>query len=104
MTILSDYDGRSVRLTDERWRHIEEYPEMIGWRRAVAERLLEPEAVIQSASDPLARLSYRFYHRTMMGGKHLCVVVKVRQDDAFVVTAYLTDRVKKGNVLWLRRV
>jgi hypothetical protein len=36
----------------------------------------------------------------MVGGKHLCVVVKVRQDDAFVVTAYLTDRVKKGTVLW----
>ena len=100
MTILSDYEGRSIRLTDERWRHIEEHPEMMGLRRAVAETLSEPEAVVQSASDPLARLYYRFYHRTMVGGTHLCVVVKVRQNDAFVVTAYLTDRVKKGNVLW----
>jgi len=100
MTILSDYEGRSIRLTDERWRHIEEHPEMMGLRRAIAETLHEPEAVIQSASDPLARLYYRFYHRTMVGGKHLCVVVKVRQDDAFVVTAYLTDRVKKGTVIW----
>ncbi len=73
---------------------------MIGSRSAVAETLREPEAVIQSTSDPLARLYYRFYHRTMVGGKHLCVVVKVRQDDAFVVTAYLTDRAKKGIVLW----
>jgi hypothetical protein len=36
----------------------------------------------------------------MVGGKYLCVVVKVREVDAFVVTAYLTDRVKKGNLLW----
>jgi len=100
MVVLTDYEGRSVRLTDERWRHIEEHPEMVGLRRAVAETLREPEAVIQSATDPSARLYYRFYHRTMVGGKHLCVVVKVRQEDAFVVTAYLTDRVKKGTLLW----
>jgi hypothetical protein len=87
MLVLSDYEGRAVRLTDERWRHIEEHPEMAGTREAVAETLREPEVVIQSASDPLARLYYRFYHRTIVGGKHLCVVVKVRQDDAFVVTA-----------------
>jgi len=73
---------------------------MAGTQTAVAETLREPEVVIQSASDPFARLYYRFYHRTIVGGKHLCVVVKVRQNDAFVVTAYLTDRVKKGTVLW----
>jgi hypothetical protein len=100
MLVLTDYEGRSVRLTDERWRHIEEHPEMVGLGEAVAETLREPEVVIASPSDPLARLYYRFYHRTMVGGKHLCVVVKVREDDAFVETAYLTDRLKKGTVLW----
>ena len=100
MLVLTDYEGRTVRLTDERWRHAEEHPEMVGLRGAVAETIREPESVIQSASDPTARLYYRFYHRTMVGGKHLCVVVKVRQDDAFVVTAYLTNRAKKGTILW----
>jgi hypothetical protein len=87
MLLLTDYEGRVVRLTDERWRHIEEHPEMVGLRGTRAETLREPEAVIQSASDPLARLYYRFYHRTMVGGKHLCVIVKVREEDTFVVTA-----------------
>jgi hypothetical protein len=100
MVVLTDYEGRSVRLTEERWGHVEEHPEMVGLREAVAETLRKPEAVIESASDPLARLYYRFYHRTMVGGKHLCVVVKILSDDAFVVTAYLTDRVKKGTFLW----
>ena len=100
MVILTDYEGRSIRLTDERWRHIEEHPEMVGLRGAVAETLRKPEAVVQSRSDPSARLYYRFYHRTMVGGKYLCVVVKVRREDAFVVTAYLTDRLKRGTVLW----
>ena len=36
-----------------------------------------------------------------MGEKLLCVVVKVlREDDAFVLTAYLTDRLKRGEVIW----
>jgi len=73
---------------------------MVGLGEAVAETLREPDVVIASPSDPLARLYYHFYHRTMVGGKHLCVVVKVRQDDAFVVTAYLTDHVKKGTLVW----
>ena len=73
---------------------------MVGLGEAVAETLREPDVVIASPSDPLAKLYYHFYRRTTVGGKHLCVVVKVRQDDAFVVTAYLTDRVKKGTVLW----
>jgi hypothetical protein len=34
---------------------------------------------------------------------HLCVVVKILIDDAFVVTAYLTDRVKKGTLLWPKK-
>ena len=63
-------------------------------------KLLQPERVVQSFSDPQARLYYRFYFRTMMGGKYLCVVVKTLEADAFVLTAYLTDRIKKGVPLW----
>ncbi len=36
----------------------------------------------------------------MVGGKFMCVVVKTVEDDAFVLTANLTDRVKKGVLLW----
>jgi len=104
MVVLTDYEGRSVRLTDERWAHVEEHPEMAGMREALAETLRNPEAVMESPGDSLVRLYYRFYHRTMVGGKHLCVVVKILTDDAFVVTAYLTDRVKRGTLLWPREL
>jgi hypothetical protein len=76
---------------------------MAGMRRAVEETLEGPEVVVQSFIDPEARLYYRFYHRTVVGGKYLCTVVKLRGDDAFVVTAYLTDRVKRGTVIWQRK-
>jgi hypothetical protein len=45
-------------------------------------------------------LYYRYYLRTVVGGKYLCVVVKVLEADAFVLTAYLTDRIKRGVTLW----
>jgi hypothetical protein len=51
-------------------------------------------------SDPGVRLYYRLYSRTPVGSKYLVVVVKLSGDDAFVVTAYLTDQIKKGDVLW----
>jgi hypothetical protein len=30
----------------------------------------------------------------------MCIVVKFRNTDAFVVTAYFTDNIKKGDVIW----
>jgi len=45
-------------------------------------------------------LFYAFYSETIVGGKWLCVVVKYLLSDAFVVTAYLTDKPKSGATLW----
>ena len=56
--------------------------------------------MIQSITDEAARLYYRFYSGTPMGDKFVCVVVKVRPGDAFILTAYLTDKPKKGTILW----
>ena len=76
--------------------NILEHPEMAGLEESIARTLAEPEQVVQSFSDTQARLYYRFYCATMVGDKYLCVVVKVTTADAFVLTAYLTDRIKRG--------
>lgn len=67
---------------------------------AIEETLLHPERVVQSASDVQARLYYRLYFRTIVGSKLLCVIVKTLDQDAFVLTAYLTDRIKQGVPIW----
>jgi hypothetical protein len=100
MKILHDFQGLAIRLTAERRAHILEHPEMASMEAAIGETLLEPERVVQSFSDSRARLYYRFYFRTMVGSKYLCVVVKTLGDDAFVLTAYLTDRIKQGVPVW----
>lgn len=100
MKILHDYRGLAIRLTDERLAHIHEHPEMLRLDTAIEETLAHPQFVVQSASDEQASLYYRFYVGTMVGDKYLCVVVKVLPGDAFVLTAYLTDKVKEGERLW----
>ena len=100
MKILHDHQGLAIRLTDERLAHILEHPEMVGLQAVLEETLARPEQVVESLSDPQACLYYRYYVGTRVGDKYLCVVVKVDHDDAFVLTAYLTDTIKKGRQLW----
>jgi hypothetical protein len=95
-----DYQGRIVRLTQERLAHIVEHEEMRGMESALAETLRHPTFVIGSRTDPSAEMAYRFYTRTTVGDKWLCVVVKYEVNDAFVLTAYLTDKPKKGEQIW----
>jgi len=98
--VIRDHRGLPIRLTNERLAHILEHPEMAQFEEAITETLTTPEQVVRSLTDPRARLYYRYYAATPVSGKHLCVVVKNLDEDAFVVTAYLTDRVKRGVQLW----
>ena len=95
-----DYQGEKVRLTDERLNHILEHPEMVNMESAIEETLSMPELVIRSRTDELTNLNYRYYYRTKVGDKWLCVVVKYGIEDSFILTAYLTDKPKKGVQLW----
>ncbi len=100
MKTLRDCFGHQVRLTDERLAHILEHPEMKEMGAEIERVLREPQLVRRSRSDPAARLFYEFYTQTIVGGKWLCVVVKYVENDAFVVTACLTDKPKAGEDLW----
>ena len=100
MRVFRDYQGRAVRFTDERHRHILDHPEMAAVDAEIEHALAGPDSVVESVSDPETRLYYRYLASTLVGAKQLCVVVKVQSADAFVITAYLTDKVKKGRVLW----
>ena len=59
-----------------------------------------PERVISSAADPDAWLYYRSYRSTPVGDKYVCVVVKSPNGGGFVLTGYLTDKIKKGVQVW----
>ncbi len=98
--LLRDYEGCEVRLTEERQEHILSHPEMAEMLSAIEETLQAPAVVRRSRTDAAVRLLYRWYTGTLVGDKWLCVVVKYLPDDAFLLTAYMTDKPKQGEQLW----
>ena len=98
--IITDYQGRPIRLTEERWAHILDHPEMINQRERLIETLTQPDLVIATVKDDKVHVYHRLYETTPVTHKFMVVAVKMEMDDAFVLTAYFTSRVKKGRTVW----
>ena len=104
MRWFKDINNREIRLTNERQEHFEtEHPEMSGQIGKMRDTLLNPDWIVRSLTDPEVELFYRLYDATPVTQKYLCVVVKVLFDDLFIITAYFTDAVKGGEILWEKR-
>jgi hypothetical protein len=101
MLHLQDIRSRAIRLTDERLQHLEtDHPEMAGQIARIAETLAAPDRIVRSRTDATVELFYKWYTSTPVTAKFLCVVVKAIPDDPFMITAYHTDAIKRGEVLW----
>jgi len=104
MKRFRDIHNRQIRLTDERQEHIEtDHPEMFGQVNKIQEVLSDPDIIVRSKTDPDVELFYRHYDITPVTEKYLCVVVKILVKDVFIITAYFTDTIKRGEVLWERK-
>jgi len=102
MEVFRDREGRVIRLTNERLQHIRRRPVMIGQESKIEETVVSPDIVIESRHDPSVRLYHKLYGRTPVSRKYMLVAVKVLGDDAFVITAFFTDRPKQGITTWAR--
>lgn len=99
-TILTDHEGREIRLTAERQAHILEHPEMADQFERIAETVNHPETVIATNADQTVHVYHRYYETTPVTSKFLQVAVKLLEDDAFILTAFFSRREKKGKVVW----
>ncbi len=96
-----DWESRTIRFTRERREHIRStHPEMKNQTEKIRQTLQEPETVVKSRADSEIELVYRNYEKTPVTEKYLCVVVKTGTGDEFIVTAYFTDSIKEGEVVW----
>jgi hypothetical protein len=90
--------GIPVRLTDERWAHItEEHCELAGLRSEVLETVFHPERILAGGDGELMAI------REVEPGKHLVVVYREQNDDGFIITGFLTRRIRslaKRRQLW----
>lgn len=103
MESFRDVRHRTIRLTEERQRHLQAtHPEMADAVSHIAETLANPDRIVRSVTDETVELFYRHYPSTPVTGKLLCVVAKAATDDGFVITACYTDMIKRGESLWQR--
>lgn len=76
---------------------------MTGQIDRLAETLASPDKVIRSRTDATVEMFYKHYQSTPVTSKLLCTVVKVLPDDHSIITAYYTDAMKRGEVLWEKK-
>ena len=104
--LLTDYFGRTIRLTAERQAHILEHPELAEQHDRIAETLADPDSIIETKADSTVHIYHKLYPKTPVTRKYLLVAVKMIDDvagnsvDAFVLTAFFSSRQKKGDIRW----
>jgi hypothetical protein len=93
--------GVPIRLTDERWAHIaEEHAELAGLRQEVLAAVDDPERIY------LGRNGERLAVRELEPGKHLVADYRELEHDGFIITTFLTRRIRtlaQRDILWTSR-
>jgi hypothetical protein len=93
--------GFRVRVTHSYWKLIAtvKHPVMAGHESEVRNTLQNPDEIRRSRNDPTV---YLFYTPESFG-RWVCAVAKNQESDSgFLITAYPTDAIKEGELLWRR--
>ena len=91
--------GKRIRTTQEYWRKVvgTKHPRMCGREQDVRQAIEEPDEIRRSKTDPEVYLYYR-----KSDSLYTCAVVKHLNGEGFLITTYVTDVVKIGEVIWTR--
>jgi len=92
--------GKVVSLDVNRWKHVLSHPEMKNQRYRIKESLVNPDEIRESERSPQIWLFYKLYAKTPVTQKFMLVVVQVKDGEGFIVTAFFTDKIKKGDIIW----
>lgn len=85
----------SAELTNERKSHIlTAHPELKPHFSKLSQVLKNPDVIRRSKLDSKVLLFYKFF-ASIKGGKYIAVTVKSGARN-FVLTAYITDKIKAG--------
>jgi hypothetical protein len=103
MDIVTSINRIPVRLPAERWLHIVEgHPELAGYYHDVLGTVAWPEFIVKGEKDELLAIT------TVTKGKYLVVVYREASSiDGFVITAFLTRRIRqieRRELIWKRQM
>ncbi|MGE0827598.1 MAG: DUF4258 domain-containing protein [Candidatus Binatia bacterium] len=89
--------GFHVRCSEEWWRYVStvKHPVLETRQADVIATLSTPMEIRRSTKDQAVLLFYR-----MAVPRFLCVVVRQENGEGFLITAYPTDSLKKGAIVW----
>ncbi|MBD0335376.1 MAG: hypothetical protein ICV62_07805 [Cyanobacteria bacterium Co-bin13] len=91
--------GFSVRTTDIYWQKLTtKHPDIADLEDLVKQALQSPDEIRRSSRDEEVLLFY-YSHKVQ---RWVVAVARRLNGDGFLVTAYQTDAIKEGVVLWLK--
>ncbi|HIH21003.1 TPA: DUF4258 domain-containing protein [Candidatus Micrarchaeota archaeon] len=94
---VTSKDGKKVRVTEAYWNFIItlKHPTMTGKENLAMKTLADPDEIRQSSRDKSVFLYYK-----KQDAYWACVVCKHLNGEGFIITTYITDRIKEGNRVW----
>jgi hypothetical protein len=90
--------GFRVRVSRAYWELIVtiKHPAMVGREKDVQVTLQQPSEIRQSKSD----LAVYLFYKPERIGRWVCAVAKQLDGNGFLITAYPTDAIKEGELIW----
>jgi len=88
---------KEIRITKEYWDFVKtvKHPNMEGKEKEIIKTLKDPEFIRKSNKDERV---YLYYKST--GNRYICVACKHLNGEGFIITTYITDRLKEGEEIW----
>lgn len=89
--------GKEIHTTKSYWDYIanQKHPEVKNKQSLAIETIRNPAIIKQSPVDEKVFLYY-----LKIKNKYFCVVAKHLDGEGFVITAYITKRIIKGELIW----
>ncbi|ATS18945.1 hypothetical protein BRW62_09550 [Parathermosynechococcus lividus PCC 6715] len=89
--------GFRVRTSEEYWQKlIIKHPDIADLEMEVIQTLAHPDEIRRSSRDPNIILFYL----TLKAKRWVVAVVRRLNGDGFLITAYQTDAIKEGDLIW----
>jgi hypothetical protein len=88
---------KKIKLTKNIWDLIVliKHPAMKNKLNLVKEALINPDEIRRSIKDSAIHLYYK-----KLNHYFISVVCKHLNSEGFIITTYITDRIKEGEILW----
>ena len=83
-------NGVLIRLTEERWKHIiTGHSELVSYQAEILATIRYPEKILVGNHQELLAV------KQIVSGKYLIVIYRELSEGGFIITAYLTRRLRE---------